>query len=127
MACNQFGSHNSASAWLKAGLYEELKIDPLHDQFNVTVAVSAHQQGVGSSMMKFSIENAKEDGGITLVYLHVRRDNIPALALYKKMGFEILAVATPHLPIVEQSDYLLRNPWLLQSFYLSSSLTLNTV
>ncbi|KAI3898931.1 hypothetical protein MKW92_030228 [Papaver armeniacum] len=46
-------------------------------------------------MLKFAIENAKEDGKtiplyIKQVYLHVRRDNIPALALYRKMGFEII-------------------------------------
>ncbi|RZC72362.1 hypothetical protein C5167_035506 [Papaver somniferum] len=33
------------------------------------------------------------------VFLHVRWDNKPALALYRKMGFEILAEATPHLEV----------------------------
>ncbi|KAI3898928.1 hypothetical protein MKW92_034157 [Papaver armeniacum] len=54
-------------------------------------------------MLKFAIETAKEDG-IKQVYLHVRRDNIPALVLYRKMGFEILAEATPHLE--EQNLYV---------------------
>ncbi|XP_026413427.1 uncharacterized protein LOC113309235 [Papaver somniferum] len=71
---------------------------------NVTVAESARQQGVGSSMLKFAIEAAKEEGGVKQVFLQVRRDNEPALALYRKMGFEILAEATPRLE--EQNLYL---------------------
>ncbi|KAI3844324.1 hypothetical protein MKX03_005382 [Papaver bracteatum] len=70
---------------------------------NVTVAESARQQGVGSSMLKFAIEAAKEEG-VNKVFLQVRRDNEPALALYRKMGFEILAEATPRLE--EQNLYL---------------------
>ncbi|RZC76716.1 hypothetical protein C5167_000887 [Papaver somniferum] len=72
---------------------------------NVTVAESAHRQGVGSSMLKFAIEAAKEEGGVKQVFLQVRRDNEPALALYRKMGFEIFAEATPQL--AEQNLYLL--------------------
>ncbi|KAI3852266.1 hypothetical protein MKW92_005654 [Papaver armeniacum] len=65
---------------------------------NVTVAQSARRIGVGSSMLKFAIEYAKENG-IKQVFLHVRRDNKPALALYEKLGFTILekATSTPHL------------------------------
>ncbi|KAI3955932.1 hypothetical protein MKW98_006292 [Papaver atlanticum] len=64
---------------------------------NVTVAQSARRMGVGSSMLKFAIESAKQNG-IKRVFLHVRRDNKPALALYEKLGFKILAEATtPHL------------------------------
>ncbi|KAI3934783.1 hypothetical protein MKW92_015461 [Papaver armeniacum] len=63
---------------------------------NVAVAESARRQGVGSSMLKFAIETAKE-AGVKQVFVLVHRDNKPALALYRKMGFEILAEATPHL------------------------------
>ncbi|KAI3909712.1 hypothetical protein MKW98_014129 [Papaver atlanticum] len=63
---------------------------------NVAVAECARQQGVGSSMLKFAIETAKE-AGIKQVFVLVHRDNKPALALYRKMGFEILAEETPHL------------------------------
>ncbi|KAI3917077.1 hypothetical protein MKX01_003526 [Papaver californicum] len=51
-------------------------------------------------MLKFAIETAKKTfdlSGIKQVYLQVHRDNKPALALYGKMGFEILAEATHHL------------------------------
>ncbi|KAI3961938.1 hypothetical protein MKW92_036032 [Papaver armeniacum] len=70
---------------------------------NVTVAESARQQGVGSSMLKFAIEAAKEKGA-KQVFLQVVRDNEPALALYRKMGFEIFAEVTPRLE--EQNLYL---------------------
>ncbi|KAI3943213.1 hypothetical protein MKX01_027511 [Papaver californicum] len=63
---------------------------------NVTVAQSARRMGVGKSMLQFAIESAKGNG-IKQVFLHVRRDNQPALALYEKMGFEILAKATRNL------------------------------
>ncbi|MCL7034314.1 hypothetical protein MKW94_014686 [Papaver nudicaule] len=64
---------------------------------NVTVAKSARQQGVASRMLKFAMKSAK-DNGAKQVFLHVRRDNKPALALYKKLGFTILEdVTTPHL------------------------------
>ncbi|RZC61889.1 hypothetical protein C5167_023641 [Papaver somniferum] len=63
---------------------------------NVAVAESARRQGVGSSMLKFAIETAEEHG-IKQVFVLVHRDNKPALALYRKMGFEILAEETPHL------------------------------
>ncbi|KAI3831486.1 hypothetical protein MKX03_016592 [Papaver bracteatum] len=65
---------------------------------NLTVAQSARRIGVGSSMLKFAIESAKQNG-IKQVFLYVRRDNKQALALYEKLGFTILekAMSTPHL------------------------------
>ncbi|RZC83761.1 hypothetical protein C5167_046550 [Papaver somniferum] len=44
---------------------------------NVTVAESARQQGIGSSMLKFAIEAAKEKGA-KKIFLQVVRDNEPA-------------------------------------------------
>ncbi|KAI3966042.1 hypothetical protein MKW92_016237 [Papaver armeniacum] len=70
-------------------------------KYDIISSVTARQQGVRSSMLKF--ESAKEDG-IKQVFLHVRRDNKPALAVYRKMGFEILSKATPHLE--EQNLYV---------------------
>ncbi|MCL7022576.1 hypothetical protein MKW94_029954 [Papaver nudicaule] len=43
---------------------------------------------------------------IPKMYVHVRRDNKPALALYRKMGFEILADATAE-PLMEQHNLYL--------------------
>ncbi|MCL7035258.1 hypothetical protein MKW94_009501 [Papaver nudicaule] len=55
----------------------------------IAVAKSARRQGVGSSMLKFAIEAAK-DKGIEQVFLYVNGDNKPALALCEKMGVPIL-------------------------------------
>ncbi|RZC82036.1 hypothetical protein C5167_044613 [Papaver somniferum] len=72
---------------------------------NVTVAQSARRIGVGSSMLKFAIESAKQNG-IKQVFLHVRRDNKPALALYEKLGFTILEKATSTSHLEEHNLYL---------------------
>ncbi|MCL7023855.1 hypothetical protein MKW94_017103 [Papaver nudicaule] len=61
---------------------------------NLAVARIARQQGVGSSMLKFVTEFAKESG-IKQIFLQVHRENKPALALFRKMGFTISAKATP--------------------------------
>ncbi len=44
--------------------------------------------GVGTELMKTLIDFAKQSGEIEIIYLGVRADNINAIRLYKKMGFE---------------------------------------
>jgi RimJ/RimL family protein N-acetyltransferase len=44
--------------------------------------------GVGTEMMNVLIEFAKQSGRIEIVHLGVRSDNINAIKLYEKMGFE---------------------------------------
>ncbi|KAI3976811.1 hypothetical protein MKX01_008669 [Papaver californicum] len=39
----------------------------------------------------------KQHADIKQIFLHVRGDNKPALALFRNMGFKILAEVTPHL------------------------------
>lgn len=43
--------------------------------------------GIGSLLMKFIIDFAKENGQTEILHLGVRSDNVNALNLYKKMGF----------------------------------------
>ncbi|MCL7051143.1 hypothetical protein MKW94_012856 [Papaver nudicaule] len=71
----------------------------------VTVSKSARRQGVGTSMLKFVIEYAKENS-VPKIFLQVRRDNKPALALCGKMGFTILAEATAE-PFLEANNLYL--------------------
>ncbi|XVF88888.1 hypothetical protein PTKIN_Ptkin19aG0086900 [Pterospermum kingtungense] len=71
---------------------------------NLCVAKSARRLGVARNMLQFVIESAKLSG-IELVYVHVHRNNGPALELYKKIGFKMVEMASPQL--VKQDMYLL--------------------
>ncbi|KAL4563752.1 hypothetical protein LXL04_027797 [Taraxacum kok-saghyz] len=63
---------------------------------NLCVAMSARRQGIARNMLHFAIESAMSDG-VEQVYVHVHRKNIAAQELYKKIGFNIVDLATPQL------------------------------
>ncbi|XVE53997.1 hypothetical protein DITRI_Ditri03aG0047300 [Diplodiscus trichospermus] len=71
---------------------------------NLCVAKSARRQGIASNMLYFVIETARSSG-VENVYVHVHRNNRPALELYENFGFEMVEMASSHL--VEQDMYLL--------------------
>jgi putative acetyltransferase len=50
-------------------------------------------QGVGTALMEVIIELAERWMGLTRIELSVYTDNAPAIALYKKFGFEIEGTA----------------------------------
>lgn len=58
---------------------------------NVAVAKKAQRQGLGKRMLEYMEEKAIEQGCETLS-LEVRISNLPAIALYKKMGFETINI-----------------------------------
>ncbi len=62
---------------------------------SVYVYPECRGQGVGKMLMSAVIEKAKEMGFIEQIELTVVTSEEPALALYKKMGFEIYATE-PH-------------------------------
>ncbi|XP_044471033.1 uncharacterized protein LOC123200019 isoform X1 [Mangifera indica] len=55
---------------------------------NLCVAKSARRQGIASNMLHFAIVSAKSND-VDQLYVHVHRNNKPALELYQKMGFEL--------------------------------------
>lgn len=59
---------------------------------NMGVALAARGQGVGGTILREAIERARRMPELEIVYLMVRSDNTPAINLYKKIGFEPLAV-----------------------------------
>ncbi len=61
------------------------------DITNVAVASEARRRGVGEALIKLAKEEVKELGA-TSIMLEVRQNNIPAISLYKKMGFEEIGV-----------------------------------
>ncbi|CAL1357448.1 unnamed protein product [Linum trigynum] len=72
---------------------------------NLVVAKFARRHGIATNMMRFAIETAKSYG-VKLLYVHVDRNNKPALQLFEKMGFEMIEQASEGL--VEDNTYLLR-------------------
>ncbi len=53
---------------------------------NIAVFDEFKQQGVASALLKHLVENAKSDLA-EFITLEVRESNLPAINLYKKMGF----------------------------------------
>ncbi len=58
-------------------------------EFGMSVESSARNQGIGSLLLQALIEWATENRTIEKIGLNVHSNNERAIALYKKMGFEI--------------------------------------
>lgn len=69
-----------------AGLW--FNIDEAHIM-NIAVKKDFRKKGIGSELLKFLIDEAKNKEKICIT-LEVRDDNIPAIELYKKFDFDIL-------------------------------------
>lgn len=65
----------------------------IHDESeirNVVVAADQRRRGVGSALMNALIAATRERGGIR-VLLDVNCENQPALAMYRRFGFQIIS------------------------------------
>jgi ribosomal-protein-alanine N-acetyltransferase len=60
---------------------------------SVTVHKAFRRQGIGRRLMLIACNNAYSEYRATEVYLEVRVTNVPAISLYKKLGFEIKEVS----------------------------------
>jgi len=58
---------------------------------NVAVSPAFRKKGYGEQLVAVAKEKAK-DAGAESIFLEVRVSNIPAISLYKKMGFEKLGI-----------------------------------
>jgi len=56
---------------------------------NIAVHPGCRGLGLGEAMMRFAIAKSR-DAGATFMTLEVRPSNTPAVALYRKLGFEIM-------------------------------------
>lgn len=54
----------------------------------IFLTASNRYRGIGTRLMKVTIEKAR-NSGLTRIELTVRTDNLPAIALYKRLNFEI--------------------------------------
>ena len=55
----------------------------------MAVAPAAQRQGVGTALMAALCEYADRWAGVLRLELNVYTDNLPAIALYRKFGFEV--------------------------------------
>ena len=58
---------------------------------NIATRIDKRKNGVGSKLLECLINRAKEESSV-LITLEVNTENLPAINLYKKYGFEILGV-----------------------------------
>jgi RimJ/RimL family protein N-acetyltransferase len=58
-------------------------------EFGMSVDKSVRDQGIGALLLKVLIEWATQNSTIEKISLNVHSNNFRAIALYKKMGFEI--------------------------------------
>ena len=58
---------------------------------NVAVSPAFRKKGYGEQLVAVAKEKAK-DAGAESIFLEVRVSNVPAISLYKKMGFEELGI-----------------------------------
>ncbi|XP_052727775.1 uncharacterized protein LOC108336741 [Vigna angularis] len=61
---------------------------------NLVVAKSYRRKRIASNMLSFAMKYAKSRG-VNSFYAHVNRHDGPALALFQKLGFEVLEIANP--------------------------------
>ena len=61
------------------------------DLLDIAVDPEKRGQGIGSCLMQFLIDECKRRGANT-IFLEVRVTNTPAIALYKKFGFEEISI-----------------------------------
>lgn len=61
------------------------------DLINIAVDRDYRRHGIGSALVSYLMKFGDTEG-ITDCFLEVRENNIPAIELYKKMGFEIKGI-----------------------------------
>lgn len=72
-----------------AGLHPAPQLRRRHAaMLGISVAVPAQRQGVGTALMAALLDYADRWAGFTRIELTVFTDNAPAIALYRRCGFE---------------------------------------
>lgn len=64
--------------------------DELH-VLNIATAPEARRRGIAAALMRASLEYAREHH-VRILLLEVRRSNLPAIRLYRSLGFTTLSV-----------------------------------
>jgi ribosomal-protein-alanine N-acetyltransferase len=80
-----FGSEGEVVAYV----FNHLVEDELH-VLNLTVSPKFRRRGIGGFLLEEALREASNGGAIRAL-LEVRPSNIPAVGLYRKLGFKIMA------------------------------------
>ena len=74
---------------------------------SVIVKSSYQRQGIGTLLLKYVFNFSKENK-INNVFLEVRKSNLAAISLYKKMGFKIISIRKKYYENTEDALILKR-------------------
>ena len=80
------------------------------DMMNVAVHPDFRRQGIGEKLVLGLVEALKEGQNHSLA-LEVRASNMPAIALYKKLGFEQLGLRPKYYRNPREDALILRKEW----------------
>ena len=58
---------------------------------NLAVNKDVRRQGIGEAIIRAAIKDARDRGGERAT-LEVRESNMPAIRLYEKLGFKVIAI-----------------------------------
>ena len=103
LVCEEQNSGNHSRITGYIGMYisfEEADIT------NVAVSPSHRQKGCGNALVASAIQKAKEKQ-IERIFLEVRISNVPAISLYKKMGFENLGTRKDFYDYPKEDAYIM--------------------
>ena len=75
-----------------------IALDEAH-LLNFAVASEWQNQGVGRAFLAHVVEVARESG-CQIIYLEVRPSNAPARHLYRKLGFQQIAIRPEYYPAI---------------------------
>jgi len=76
--------------------------------YNISIKKEVQNQGIGSCLLEYLLEELKKDGFKTVV-LEVRKSNSKAINLYKKFGFAEVKVLPKFYPDGEDAIYMIKN------------------
>lgn len=74
---------------------------------SIIVKSSYQRQGIGTLLLKYVFNFSKENK-INNVFLEVRKSNLTAISLYKKMGFKIISIRKKYYENTEDALILKR-------------------
>ena len=80
------------------------------DMMNVAVHPDYRRQGIAEALIVSLLENLKEQGSHSLT-LEVRASNVPAIALYEKLGFAEVGRRKNYYRNPKEDALILRKEW----------------